>query len=283
MKKTKGSLLFALLAAACFGTELLWRLAGFARDAIEYESRPSFLLVLIWLMLAAMIVTLAVRTRVGVLACAAAFAVLQAYWMIEWFEFEGVWDLLGVLAYSSLIALLILSLKNVRAVKFLWFIPAILLTLGNLYGWIKFDYFTDLSFVWKWMLFYHIAEMTGILFAGLWVKSTVAARDSAAGTVTCPGCGVVNPPGRAFCGKCGSPLPRWNGADPFVPPTHTAGVVVTKTAEKNYWQSPVPPTPQARCGRCGGQNTAGSAYCRYCGSPLPPAGPDTADWVAPLG
>ncbi len=266
MKKSKGSLLFALLAAACFGTELLWRFVDFLRSVIDYDAQPSFIMILIWLILIGFVVTLAIRSRLGVLICAAAFALLHVYWMAAFFSTEGLWDFMGLLAYSLLIVLLILSMKEVRAVKFLWFLPAAAAFTGNLLGWIQNNYFSDLSFVWKWMLFYHLAEVLGLLFAGLWIKSTVRARDAAA--APSPG---YTPPASGFT----PPTPGYTPPAPgYAPPAEGA---------KNYPQPPAQPAATKFCGRCGGKNDADNAFCAFCGAPMKPAGPDTADWVSPLG
>ncbi|MBM3142007.1 MAG: zinc-ribbon domain-containing protein [Chloroflexi bacterium] len=73
--------------------------------------------------------------------------------------------------------------------------------------------------------------------------------------VKCPNCGMENPAGQQFCGKCGAKL-------------------VTE----------VPQQPKIKCPNCGLQNLAGQQFCGNCGAKLtgiaPPAAPSTV--VSPV-
>jgi len=73
--------------------------------------------------------------------------------------------------------------------------------------------------------------------------------------VKCPNCGMENPAGQQFCGKCGAKL------------------VIE-----------VPQQPKIKCPNCGLQNLAGQQFCGNCGAKLtgmaPPAVPSTV--VSPV-
>ena len=133
MEKTEGTAKFAVVAAICFGTYLLCYSAAAIKEQIvlvryvgadqwAHLSHAGLIgSVVLAVTLTGFTVMLLIRNRIGMACAAAPYLLFLIYRGSAQFY---VWGLFTLLAYTALIVLLILSMKKVRAVKFLWFMPA---------------------------------------------------------------------------------------------------------------------------------------------------------------
>jgi len=80
---------------------------------------------------------------------------------------------LGFLAYAALLVLAILSIKQNKLAGSIWFLPAACLLAELLIEWNGYGYFNRLSVTWESMLA-SIIKLMGLVFAGMWLKETVA-------------------------------------------------------------------------------------------------------------
>lgn len=80
----------------------------------------------------------------------------------------------------------------------------------------------------------------------------IARANQAAGNLTCPTCGTVNPPGTNFCSGCGTKME--------VPP-------------------PVQNASGIKCQKCGAMNSEGTNFCVQCGSKVEAPPPEAADGI----
>ncbi|MBQ8731396.1 MAG: SHOCT domain-containing protein [Oscillospiraceae bacterium] len=109
-----------------------------------------------------------------VIAAAGVNALLGAYYIVSYFS---LWNLCDFLAYASVVVFVALTLKGNDVVKKIWFVPAAVLLLGCVIGWITGGYFEFLSAAWKSMLV-SIVEIVALLFVGMWVKEVVAPAEA---------------------------------------------------------------------------------------------------------
>ena len=230
--KKKGSA-FAFIAAGCFITALAGILI-FNHSNLRYLSALYYVF---YSLLLALAVALFLRNRIALLACAAAIGLIPAVWTLR---SDGVYLIINLgtcLAFELLAVVLVLSLVNSKAVKWLGIIPGCLMAVITI---VKAGYYASIIMQWedslmtiRWLLgplFVGGMEALGVFFAGVWASKQTAEHPAYA------------PP-----------------APVYVPPA--AGM-------KNYPQTPVPPAAPRFCGKCGAKNTAGSAFCQSCGAPL---------------
>ena len=246
---------FAFAAAAILGIYLIFRGISAVQtlihvfQAIGEEAFTNVQILLSFAMvifILALVITLLCRTRIGVLIAMSGCLLVQIGFSSRGFN---VWGLFTILAYAAMVVLLILSLAKVRAVKYLWFLPAVfyfIYMIKILIDWNRNGYFSDMTLTFGLSMVRSLIMMStmaaGLLFTGLWLMKALPDRGGAAAP-------YAPPP---------APAPRETIAEKY------AG------GSKNYAGSARPPAPPAFafCGRCGGKNTAANAYCRYCGAPL---------------
>lgn len=171
MTKTESGKKYALIAAICYAVYAIYSII----NRIIYVSNSEYATItvfniLFWIGMLGMAVALFVKNQKIVIAAAGVNALLGAYYIVTYFS---LWNLCDFLAYASVVVFVILTLKGNDVVKKIWFVPAAVLLLGCVIGWITGGYFEFLSAAWKSMLV-SIVEIVALLFAGMWVKEIVA-------------------------------------------------------------------------------------------------------------
>lgn len=178
MAKTENAKKFSLIAAICYTIYALYNIV----NQIIYVSNSDYatitalnvIFVIFWVAALGMAVTLFMKNKKAVVAAAGVNALLGAYCIISYFS---LWNFCYFLAYASVVVFVILTLKGNDVVKKIWFVPAAVLLLGCVIGWITGGYFEFLSAAWKSMLV-SIVEIVALLFAGMWVKEIVAPAEA---------------------------------------------------------------------------------------------------------
>ena len=125
---------------------------------------------LFWLILIGIAVACFTKNRTVLLVAAGAKTLLFAYRLFSLFSLGNV---LGFLAYAALLVLAILSVKKNKLAGSIWFLPAACLLAELLIEWNGYRYFNRLSVTWESMLA-GIVKLVGLIFAGMWIKKTVA-------------------------------------------------------------------------------------------------------------
>lgn len=175
MTKTESGKKYALIAAICYAVYAIYNII----NIIIYVSNSEYATItvfniLFWLGMLGMAVALFVKNQKIVIAAAGVNALLGAYYIVTYFS---LWNLCDFLAYTSVVVFVVLTLKGNDVVKKIWFIPAAVLLLGCVIGWITDGYFEFLSAAWKSMLV-SIVEIVALLFVGMWVKEIVAPAEA---------------------------------------------------------------------------------------------------------
>lgn len=175
MTKTESGKKYALIAAICYAVYAIYNII----NRIIYVSNSKYATItvfniLFWIGMLGMAVALFVKNQKIVIAAAGVNALLGAYYIVTYFS---LWNLCDFLAYASVVVFVILTLKGNDVVKKIWFVPAAVLLLGCVIGWITGRYFEYLSAAWKSMLV-SIVEIVALLFAGMWVKEIVAPAEA---------------------------------------------------------------------------------------------------------
>ena len=175
MTKTESGKKYALIAAICYAVYAIYNII----NRIIYVSNSEYATItvfniLFWIGMLGMAVALFVKNQKIVIAAAGVNALLGAYYIVTYFS---LWNLCDFLAYTSVVVFVVLTLKGHDVVKKIWFIPAAVLLLGCVIGWITGGYFEFLSAAWKSMLV-SIVEIVALLFAGMWVKEIVAPAEA---------------------------------------------------------------------------------------------------------
>lgn len=175
MTKTESGKKYALIAAICYAVYAIYSII----NRIIYVSNSEYATItvfniLFWIGMLGMAVALFVKNQKIVIAAAGVNALLGAYYIVTYFS---LWNLCDFLAYASVVVFVILTLKGNDVVKKIWFVPAAVLLLGCVIGWITGGYFEFLSAAWKSMLV-SIVEIVALLFAGMWVKEIVAPAEA---------------------------------------------------------------------------------------------------------
>ena len=174
MTKTESGKKYALIAAICYAVYAIYNII----DGIIYVSNYEYATItvfniLFWIGMLGMAVALFVKNQKIVIAAAGVNTLLGAYYIVTYFSLWNLCDFLGnlcdFLAYASVVVFVILTLKGNDVVKKIWFVPAAVLLLGCVIGWINGGYFRYLSAAWKPILF-GIVEIAALLFAGMWLK-----------------------------------------------------------------------------------------------------------------
>ena len=175
MTKTESGKKYALIAAICYAVYAIYNII----NRIIYVSNSEYATItvfniLFWIGMLGMAVALFVKNQKIVIAAAGVNALLGAYYIVTYFS---LWNLCDFLAYTSVVVFVVLTLKGNDVVKKIWFVPAAVLLLGCVIGWITGGYFEFLSAAWKSMLV-SIVEIVALLFAGMWVKEIVAPAEA---------------------------------------------------------------------------------------------------------
>ena len=167
---------FSLIAAICYTIYALYNII----NRIIYVSNSDYdtitaLNIIFWIVALGMAVTLFMKNKKAVVAAAGGNALLGAYYIISYFS---LWNLCDFVAYAGAVVLIALSIKGNSAVKKIWFVPALVLLVGCVIGWINGGYFRYLSAAWKPILF-GIVETAALLFAGMWLKEDAMPAEAA--------------------------------------------------------------------------------------------------------
>lgn len=175
MTKTESGKKYALIAAICYAVYAIYNII----NRIIYVSNSEYATItvfniLFWIGMLGMAVALFVKNQKIVIAAAGVNALLGAYYIVTYFS---LWNLCDFLAYASVVVFVVLTLKGNDVVKKIWFIPAAVLLLGCVIGWITGGYFEFLSAAWKSMLV-SIVEIVALLFVGMWVKEIIAPAEA---------------------------------------------------------------------------------------------------------
>ena len=176
MAKTENAKKFSLIAAICYTIYALYNII----NRIIYVSNSDYaaitaLNVIFWIAALGMAVTLFMKNKKAVVAAAGVNALLGAYYIISYFS---LWNLCDFVAYAGAVVLIAFSIKGNSAVKKIWFVPALVLLVGCVIGWINGGYFRYLSAAWKPILF-GIVEIAALLFAGMWLKEDAMPAEAA--------------------------------------------------------------------------------------------------------
>lgn len=175
MTKTESGKKYALIAAICYAVYAIYNII----NRIIYVSNSEYATItvfniLFWIGMLGMAVALFMKNQKIVIAAAGVNALLGAYYIVSYFS---LWNLCDFLAYASVVVFVALTLKGNDVVKKIWFVPAAVLLLGCVIGWITGGYFEFLSAAWKSMLV-SIIEIVALLFVGMWVKEVVAPAEA---------------------------------------------------------------------------------------------------------
>lgn len=175
MTKTESGKKYALIAAICYAVYAIYNII----NRIIYVSNSEYATItvfniLFWIGMLGMAVALFMKNQKIVIAAAGVNALLGAYYIVSYFS---LWNLCDFLAYASVVVFVALTLKGNDVVKKIWFVPAAVLLLGCVIGWITGGYFEFLSAAWKSMLV-SIVEIVALLFVGMWVKEVVAPAEA---------------------------------------------------------------------------------------------------------
>lgn len=176
MAKTENAKKLSLIAAICYTIYALYNII----NRIIYVSNSDYatitaLNIIFWIAALGMAVTLFMKNKKAVVAAVGVNALLGAYYIISYFS---LWNLCDFVAYAGAVVLIALSIKGNSAVKKIWFVPALVLLVGCVIGWINGGYFRYLSAAWKPILF-GIVEIAALLFAGMWLKEDAMPAEAA--------------------------------------------------------------------------------------------------------
>lgn len=176
MTKTESGKKYALIAAICYAVYAIYNIIDVIIYVSNYEyATITVFKILFWIRMLGMAVALFVKNQKIVIAAAGVNALLGAYYIVTYFS---LWNLCDFLAYASVVVFVILTLKGNDVVKKIWFVPAAVLLLGCVIGWITGGYFEFLSAAWKSMLV-SIVEIVALLFVGMWIKEDATPAEAA--------------------------------------------------------------------------------------------------------
>ena len=176
MTKTESGKKYALIAAICYAVYAIYNII----NRIIYVSNSEYATItvfniLFWIGMLGMAVALFVINQKIVIAAAGVNALLGAYYIVTYFS---LWNLCDFVAYAGAVVLIALSIKGNSTVKKIWFIPALVLLIGCVIGWINGGYFRYLSAAWKPILF-GLVEIAALLFVGMGIKEDATPVEAA--------------------------------------------------------------------------------------------------------
>lgn len=176
MTKTKSETgeKYSLIAAICYTVYALYNIIRIIYVSNSDYATITAVNVIFWIAAIGMATTLFMKNKKAVVAAAGVNALLGAYYIISYFS---LWNLCDFLAYASVVVFVVLTIKGNDVVKKIWFVPAAVLLLGCVIGWITGGYFEFLSATWKSMLVSSV-EIVALLFVGMWVKEVVAPAEA---------------------------------------------------------------------------------------------------------
>lgn len=187
MTKTENGNKYARIAAICCAACAIFNIV----NRIIYISNSEYssitvLNILFWIGMIGMATALFVKSKEALISAVGIRALLEVYYIISYFD---LFELCNFLAYTTVIVLGVLSLKENNAVQKFWLFPAAILLLGNVAGWVTWGYFEALSATWKFILIYMV-EIAALLFTGMWLKeaaTSAAEKRGSVSNVTCVG------------------------------------------------------------------------------------------------
>jgi len=169
MSNTENGKQYAFIAAISYMVYALYYIV----TRVEYIMRGhpvTAINLLFWLILIGIAAACFTKNRTVLLVAAGAKTLWFAYRLFGLF---GLGNVLGFLAYAALLVLAILSIKKNKLAGSIWFLPAACLLAELLIEWNGYGYFNRLSVTWESMLA-SIIKLMGLVFAGMWLKETVA-------------------------------------------------------------------------------------------------------------
>jgi len=166
-KKSNFSLIAAIIYAVIAVYTIINRIVYV--NSSEYASITA-INIIYWIVLIGLAVTLFMKNKKAVVFAAGANALLNVYYLVEWFS---LWNLFYFLAYAVFVVIIILALKGNAVAKKIWFLAGALLFVGSMIGWIQGGYFAYISAAWKSLLV-GIAEIVALVFSGMWLKDDIA-------------------------------------------------------------------------------------------------------------
>ena len=171
MTNTEKKSNFSLIAAIIYAVIAVYTII----NRIDYVNSSEYasitaINIIYWIVLIGLAVTLFMKNKKAVVFAAGANALLDVYYLVEWFS---LWNLFDYLAYAAFVVIIILALKGNAVAKKIWFLAGALLFVGSMIGWIQGGYFKYISAAWKSILV-GIAEVVALVFAGMWLKDDIA-------------------------------------------------------------------------------------------------------------
>lgn len=173
MAKTENAKKFSLIAAICYTIYAIYKVIISVSNS-DYATITA-LGVIFPIAALGMAVTLFMKNKKAVVAAAGVNALLGTYSIINYLSLGNLCDFV---AYAGAVVLIALSIKGNSAVKKIWFVPALVLLVGCVIGWIKYGSFRYLSVQWRPILF-SIVEIAALLFAGMWLKEDAMPAEAA--------------------------------------------------------------------------------------------------------
>lgn len=99
------------------------------------------------------------------------FSLSTGIWKSFFIE-VGVLDLWVIPASIAMLVITCLTMVKNKTVKYIWFLPGVILLCGRTIFWNLYGAFSILSFYWDVILF-SLVEVAGLIFAGLWMKEQI--------------------------------------------------------------------------------------------------------------
>ena len=175
MERTDNGKKYALIAAGCYAAMVLFFImknAAVFRYGIPIdESFWLFRFFLCLIIPIGLALVLFMENKKALAIVAGANALRICYYSLVAYVYLW-WSMFDVLAYAALVAIILLALKKNQLINLIWFFPAALLLAGSLIGWIRYNYFSILSYVWRDMATV-VAEFLALLFVGRWLRNSV--------------------------------------------------------------------------------------------------------------
>ncbi|MFI3325245.1 MAG: SHOCT domain-containing protein [Clostridia bacterium] len=167
MTNTDNEKKYALIAAICYTITAVYNIINNILYVSNYEyASITVLNILSWSILIGFATTLYIKNAKAIIFVTSAYTLLNIYYLISNFS---LWDLFIFIAIGALVLIIIFALNGNDIVKKMWFIPSLVMMVGNIIGWISYEYFDYISYVWKSMLI-GVVEVVALIFVGLWLR-----------------------------------------------------------------------------------------------------------------
>ena len=176
MSETGKAKKYALIAAICFVFFTAYRIIDECRYIHNYNTLAVLAAIVEIAGFIGLTVAAFIRNRKILLAAACVCLCAKAYWF--YLNISSGYIIFGLLflGYAALAAVALLSLKGVN-LKYLWFIPALLIVLRWMYISKHLNFNVGMMFSADYWFDYTalIVESVTFFFAGLWLKAEPAA------------------------------------------------------------------------------------------------------------